>query len=236
MAKASKKTGTPTRTPEAKNKLTSVKTSIAKDSASKDKSGWKAKGSLTKQKTENLIDELDASLPRLIASISKNKEKLKRESGAFGVLSRPKNEEVMRRNEERQRTEDGLEDAMKLIAMQKSPTTEKGDPFLDQDTPSNRNHLIYTIRYAIQVVVRFRATGSAPILKQSIFKITASQRFQAVIGFLRKELALGPGDSLFLYINSAFAPAPDEVVATLFKNFGTEGSLIVNYSTTAAWG
>ncbi|KAJ3234449.1 Ubiquitin-like protein [Chytriomyces hyalinus] len=95
--------------------------------------------------------------------------------------------------------------------MQKSPTTEK-------------------------VVVRFRATGSAPILKQSIFKITASQRFQAVIGFLRKELALGPGDSLFLYINSAFAPAPDEVVATLFKNFGTEGSLIVNYSTTAAWG
>ncbi|KAJ3234448.1 hypothetical protein HDU81_001404 [Chytriomyces hyalinus] len=116
MAKATKKTGTPSRTPDAKNKITSVKTSISKDSASqKDKSGWKAKGNLTKQKTENLIDELDASLPKLIASISKNKEKLKREAGAFGVLSRPKNEEVLRRNEERQRTEDGLEDAMNLI-------------------------------------------------------------------------------------------------------------------------
>ncbi|KAI9331342.1 ubiquitin-like protein Atg12, partial [Obelidium mucronatum] len=86
------------------------------------------------------------------------------------------------------------------------------------------------------VVVRFKATGSAPILKQNVFKITASQRFQAVILFLRKELTLGPHDSIFLYVNSAFAPAPDETVATLFKNFGSEGSLIVNYSTTAAWG
>ncbi|KAJ3031650.1 UNVERIFIED_CONTAM: Ubiquitin-like protein [Siphonaria sp. JEL0065] len=87
-----------------------------------------------------------------------------------------------------------------------------------------------------KVVVRFKATGSAPILKQSVFKITASQRFQAVILFLRKELALNSADSLFLYVNSAFAPAPDETVSTLFKNFGTDNSLIVNYSTTAAWG
>ncbi|ORY38649.1 autophagy protein 12 [Rhizoclosmatium globosum] len=87
-----------------------------------------------------------------------------------------------------------------------------------------------------KVVVRFKATGSAPILKQQVFKITASQRFQAVILFLRKELALTQSDSLFLYVNSAFAPSPDETVSTLFKNFGAEGSLIVNYSTTAAWG
>ncbi|KAI8611562.1 ubiquitin-like protein Atg12 [Chytriomyces sp. MP71] len=89
---------------------------------------------------------------------------------------------------------------------------------------------------AEKVVVRFRATGSAPILKQSVFKITASQKFQAVILFLRKELTIGASDSLFLYINSAFSPAPDETVSTLAKNFGTDGALIVNYSTTAAWG
>ena len=37
------------------------------------------------------------------------------------------------------------------------------------------------------VVVRFKAVGNAPIMKQNFYKITASNRFQAVIQFLRKE-------------------------------------------------
>ncbi len=68
----------------------------------------------------------------------------------------------------------------------------------------------------------------------------------------------------FLYINSSFSPAPDDTVGNLYKVgrettgmraasraflltvprsrptpsqcFGTEGHLIVNYSSTAAWG
>ncbi|PLW21681.1 hypothetical protein PCANC_01111 [Puccinia coronata f. sp. avenae] len=91
-------------------------------------------------------------------------------------------------------------------------------------------------RDASKVVVRFKATGSAPIMKQNFFKITSSNRFQAVIAFLRKELGLKPTDPVFLYINSSFSPAPDETVANLFKCFSTEGHLIVNYSSTAAWG
>ncbi|KNZ51933.1 hypothetical protein VP01_375g6 [Puccinia sorghi] len=79
------------------------------------------------------------------------------------------------------------------------------------------------------VVVRFKATGSAPIMKQNFFKITSSNRFQAVIAFLRKELGLKPTDPVFLYINSSFSPAPDETVANLFKCFSTDGHLIVNY-------
>ncbi|KAL4252189.1 Ubiquitin-like protein ATG12 [Abortiporus biennis] len=66
--------------------------------------------------------------------------------------------------------------------------------------------------------------------------ITASNRFQAVIQFLRKELGWKAGDPLFTYINLAFAPAPDDTVSNLYKSFATEGHLIVNYSTTAAWG
>ncbi|KAI8826807.1 putative autophagy-related protein 12 [Fimicolochytrium jonesii] len=89
---------------------------------------------------------------------------------------------------------------------------------------------------ATKVVVRFRATGSAPILKQAFFKISASQKFQTVINFLKKELNYKPQDVLFLYVNSSFAPAPDEIVGNLYKCFGAEGNLIVNYSTTAAWG
>jgi ubiquitin-like protein ATG12 len=91
------------------------------------------------------------------------------------------------------------------------------------------------------VIVQFRAIGNAPILKQKLFKITASQKFQAVNLFLRKELNYAPSEALvsarrglipitidwfhlthriifqFLYINSAFAPAPDEVISNLYK-------------------
>ncbi|KAI7854910.1 putative autophagy-related protein 12 [Circinella umbellata] len=87
-----------------------------------------------------------------------------------------------------------------------------------------------------KVVVRFRAIGNAPILKQNFYKITASNKFQTVIQFLRKELRYQGSDPLFLYINSAFAPAPDEIVGSLFKSFNTDGQLIINYSTMAAWG
>ncbi|KWU47527.1 APG12-domain-containing protein [Rhodotorula sp. JG-1b] len=87
-----------------------------------------------------------------------------------------------------------------------------------------------------KVVVRFKATGSAPIMKQNFYKITASNQFRTVTAFLRKELGWKPSDPLFVYINSAFAPALDDTVANLYKSFGTENHLLVNYSSTQAWG
>jgi len=87
-----------------------------------------------------------------------------------------------------------------------------------------------------KVIVRFKAVGNAPIMKTNFYKITAANRFQAVIQFLRKELGWKAGDPLFTYINLAFSPAPDDTVSNLYKSFATDGHLIVNYSTTAAWG
>jgi ubiquitin-like protein ATG12 len=81
----------------------------------------------------------------------------------------------------------------------------------------------------VQVVVRFKAVGNAPIMKQNFYKITASNRFQAVIQFLRKELGWKSSDPLFTYINLAFSPAPDDTVSNLFKSFATDNHLIVNY-------
>lgn len=46
------------------------------------------------------------------------------------------------------------------------------------------------------MVVRFKAVGNAPIMKQNLYKITASNRFQTVIQFLRKELGWKAGDPL----------------------------------------
>jgi ubiquitin-like protein ATG12 len=91
----------------------------------------------------------------------------------------------------------------------------------------------YQLICVIPVVVRFKAVGNAPIMKQNFYKITASNRFQAVIQFLRKELGWKPGDPLvsyhyflptvfinhnqFTYINLAFSPAPDDTVSNLYK-------------------
>ena len=55
----------------------------------------------------------------------------------------------------------------------------------NQDAYSNRTWLGLT---SFIVIVRFKAIGNAPIMKQNFYKITSSNRFQAVIQFLRKEL------------------------------------------------
>lgn len=52
-----------------------------------------------------------------------------------------------------------------------------------------------SIRFST-VVVRFKAVGNAPIMKQNFYKITSSNRFQAVIQFLRRELGWKAGDPL----------------------------------------
>ncbi|CAD6885553.1 unnamed protein product [Tilletia controversa] len=94
----------------------------------------------------------------------------------------------------------------------------------------------YKVKDASKVVVRFKAIGNAPIMKTNHFRITAFNRFSVVIQFLRKELGWKQADALFLYINASFSPAPDDTVGNLYRCFGTEGHLIVNYSSTAAWG
>eukprot|EP00301_Raphidiophrys_heterophryoidea_P021772 c609_g1_i1.p1 GENE.c609_g1_i1~~c609_g1_i1.p1 ORF type:complete len:150 (+),score=32.29 c609_g1_i1:44-451(+) len=87
-----------------------------------------------------------------------------------------------------------------------------------------------------KVVIMFRATGNAPILRQQKFKISASESFQAVGDFLRRQLRMKNTDSLFLFCNSGFSPAPDAVVGDLAQCFHLEGCLVVNYCLTAAWG
>ncbi|KAL3675128.1 hypothetical protein R1sor_025076 [Riccia sorocarpa] len=86
---------------------------------------------------------------------------------------------------------------------------------------------------ASKVVVLFRATGDAPILIQNKFKIGGAEKFAKVIDFLRKQLHR---ETVFVYINSAFSPNPDEVVTELFENFGIDGKLVVNHACSMAWG
>ena len=86
------------------------------------------------------------------------------------------------------------------------------------------------------VIVLFKATGNTPILKQNKFKISAGQRFQYLIDFLRRQLKLCSDEQLFLYVNSAFAPAPDEALESLFRCFNSDNMLVINYCLNVAWG
>ncbi|OAP58260.1 hypothetical protein AYL99_07350 [Fonsecaea erecta] len=87
-----------------------------------------------------------------------------------------------------------------------------------------------------KVSVRFQPVGAAPILKQRVFKISASSKFSVVLNFLRKKVGVKEGDGLFCYVNSVFAPGLDEGVGNLYRCFKVDDQLIVSYSTTPAFG
>lgn len=104
-----------------------------------------------------------------------------------------------------------------------------------------------------EVTVRFQPLPSAPILKNRVFKISASQKFETVVKFLRKKMDCKDTDSVFCYVNNVFAPGLDEGVGGLWRVslsclmcfyiyrlivqcFKTEDQLVVAYSMTPAFG
>lgn len=68
-----------------------------------------------------------------------------------------------------------------------------------------------------KVTVRLQAVGSAPILKQRVFKVGSTQPFSTVVAFLRKKLGAKQGEGVFCYVNSVFAPGGDEVMGNLWR-------------------
>ncbi|CAK7232717.1 Ubiquitin-like protein [Sporothrix bragantina] len=96
-----------------------------------------------------------------------------------------------------------------------------------------------------KVVVRFKPVGSAPPLPRAAGaggadvrrKITSTQKFEVVVAFVRRALKVQESESVFLYINSSFAPALDEVVGNLHQCFkDSNDQLNVSYSLTPAFG
>ncbi|KAL7924151.1 ubiquitin-like autophagy protein Apg12 domain-containing protein [Trichoderma austrokoningii] len=88
-----------------------------------------------------------------------------------------------------------------------------------------------------KVVVKFKAVGSAPALQQDVCKISAARKFEEVVRYLRRKLRCKDTDSVFLYVNSAFAPSLDEVVGNLHQCFkNSHDQLVVAYSITPAFG
>jgi len=92
----------------------------------------------------------------------------------------------------------------------------------------------------VKVKIRFQPIGSAPVLTQRVFRVSAANRFETVVGFLRRRLGVRKDEGVVCYVNSVFAPSLDEGVGGLFKCFkqGSQGDeqLVVSYSTTPAFG
>ena len=78
------------------------------------------------------------------------------------------------------------------------------------------------------------------MLRQNVFKISATNRFETVVTSLRRKLGLQAHESVICYVNGVFAPGLDEGVGGLWKCFrsGFEGKeqLVVSYSMTPAFG
>ncbi|CAN8097678.1 unnamed protein product [Discula destructiva] len=91
-----------------------------------------------------------------------------------------------------------------------------------------------------KVIVRFKPVGgSAPPMpaKRELSRISAGQKFESVVAYLRRVLKVGEGEALFLYVNATFAPALDEVVGNLWTCFkDSNDQLNVGYSITPAFG
>ncbi|XP_023338354.1 autophagy protein 12-like [Eurytemora carolleeae] len=87
-----------------------------------------------------------------------------------------------------------------------------------------------------KVEIRLQATGDAPIMKKRNYMVEESKKISEIISFVRKYLKLETSENLFLYVNQAFAPSPDQTILNLNECFGSDGKLVLYYSRNQAWG
>ena len=87
-----------------------------------------------------------------------------------------------------------------------------------------------------KVEVTLQPAGDAPIMKQRKYMVKRENQISWILTFIRRYLKLQPQESLFLYVNQAFSPSPDQTVATLAECFGKDNKLVLHYSKNPIWG
>lgn len=84
-----------------------------------------------------------------------------------------------------------------------------------------------------KIQIKFQPIGSIAQIKPSVCKISAAQPFALVTTFLTKSLKV---NQVYCYINSSFAPNPQQIVGDLWSQFKVDNELIVSYCGTVAFG
>jgi len=87
-----------------------------------------------------------------------------------------------------------------------------------------------------KIELRLQAAGDAPIMKQKKYTVDGKKQISWILAFIRKYLKLEPQDNLFVYVNQAFSPSPDQTVNNLAECFGQDNKLVLYYSRSQAWG
>ena len=92
---------------------------------------------------------------------------------------------------------------------------------------------------ARRVVILFKATGDAPIVKQNKVRVRADAAFASVVAHLNKLLKVSSSSGnagAFTYLGASFTPEYAQRVGALCDAYGDGRQLVVFYSTTPAWG
>lgn len=86
------------------------------------------------------------------------------------------------------------------------------------------------------VDVLLKNVGDAPILTQKKWAVPRTKTVSELTEFLRRLLRSEQSQTLFLYVQQSFAPAPDVEIGSLHDCFGANGKLVFQYCLTPAWG
>ncbi|GAB6026019.1 hypothetical protein CHUAL_011982 [Chamberlinius hualienensis] len=132
--------------------------------------------------------------------------------------------------------DNGLESTEKT-AETASETTETIEPGVNSSPPvtsGNTGTLKKEVKQKVDILLK--ATGDAPIMKQRKWTVELDRPVGSITVFMKKYLKMDPHESLFLYINQAFAPSPDQLIRNLYECFGTDGKLVLHYCKSQAWG
>lgn len=65
--------------------------------------------------------------------------------------------------------------------------------------------------------VRLSPLPGVKAMRTPVFNCGSAQRFEFVVRFLRRRLAVKESESVFCYVNSVFAPGLDEGVGNLWR-------------------
>ena len=89
-----------------------------------------------------------------------------------------------------------------------------------------------------KIVFLLRAAGGAPMLKRKKWALPRTKTVSHITEFLKKYMQLDTEQQkqLVLYVNQAFAPAVDTTIGAINDCFSGEGTLVLHYALTPAWG
>ncbi|UJR29167.1 hypothetical protein I4U23_010381 [Adineta vaga] len=108
----------------------------------------------------------------------------------------------------------------------------------EKETGSIRNDISKDSEGGSKVVFLLKAAGGAPILKKKKWALPRSRTMGHIVEFLKKYMQLDAQQQqqVFLYVNQSFTPALDTTIGSVNDCFSSEGTLVLHYSLTQAWG